>query len=43
MRRHLDFIRYAMAATGVGFMVPLACVALLLALSWVGAIMAWGV
>ena len=43
MRRHLDFIRYAMAATGEGFMFPLACVGLLLALSWVGAIMAWGV
>ena len=43
MRRHLDFIRYAMAATGEGFLVPLACVGLLLALSWVGAIMVWGV
>lgn len=43
MRNHLDTIRYLMAATGEGFFVPLALVALLLGLSWVGAIMAWGI
>ena len=43
MRKHLNQIRYLMAATGEGFLVPLFCVGFLLVLSWGGAIMAWGV
>ena len=43
MNRHIDHIRALMAITGEGFLFPLAVLFTILGVSWIAAIMAWGI